>query len=341
MAAITVIKNLDQLKPFLDKKGILEIVMRDKKKKFTEFKKLALNNAPDGSAQQLLQNALNTMNKNNSLPETSESLLQNISKLEQLNLIFGALNLYATCVGFAIMNAKLDKMSSQLNKIMGTVKEGQDITANYEFGKVLSEHANMLDSRKTQKYYTEEQMRRLVDSEYNVLKMLMDGFIKDHTTDIDNLIVSIYSMASMLAVSLRYYDELYYLNNKEVIGDGDVWHSSHDNWTGIFQKLRSDAFVEKIQDHGVFDLGLSLSEADVYYQNLIGQVKDMEETVADNQQLILELGDSELMSALEEYINQDVSNSIREAFEQTEGAMKNATVVEVYQNAMKHMAWAA
>lgn len=341
MAAITVIKNLDQLKPFLDKKGILEIVMRDKKKKFTEFKKLALNNSPDGSAQQLLQNALNTMNKNNSLPETSESLLQNISKLEQLNLIFGALNLCATCVGFAIMNAKLDKMSSQLNKIMGAVKEGQDITANYEFGKVLSEHANMLDSRKTQKYYTEEQMRRLVDSEYNVLKMLMDGFIKDHTTDIDNLIVSIYSMASMLAVSLRYFDELYYLNNKDVIGDGDVWHSSHDNWTGVFQKLRSDEFIEKIQDHGVFDLGLSLSESDVYYRSLIDQVTDMEETVADNQQLILELGNPKLISTLNEYVNQEVSTSIREAFEQTEGAMKNDTVVEVYQNAMKHMAWAA
>lgn len=338
MAAIRVIKNLDQLKPFLDKNGILEIVIRDKKKKFSAFQKLAINNAPEGDANQLLLKAINAMNKNNALTDKSVSMLEKATKLQQLNLVFGALNLCATCAGFAIMYAKLEKMSGQFNQIMGTVKEGHDITANYEFSKVLSEHSDMLDARKTQKYYTEEQMRRLVDAEYNVLKMLMEGFTKEHTTDVDNLIVSIYSMASMLAVSLRYFDELYYLNNKEVIGDGDVWHSSHDNWTSVFQKLRSDEFIERIQDHAVFDLGLSMSKADVYYLSLVDQVKDIEETVADNQKLIMELGDPELMAAFDEYVNQDVSIAIHEAFEQTEGAMDDAAVVEVYQNAMKEMA---
>lgn len=338
MSAIQAINNLDQLKQFLNKDGILEIAMRDKKKKFSAFQKIVINNSPEGEPRQLLQNALAAMNKNNALKEKSISMLKNITKLQQLNLIFGALNLCATCVGFAIMYAKLDKMSGQINKIMGTVKEGQDIAANYEFHKVLSEHANMLDARKTQKYYTEEQMRQLVDDEYNVLQMLIEGFMKEHTVDMENLIVSIYSMASMLAVSLRYFDELYYLNNKEAIGDGDVWHSSHDNWTGIFKKLKSNEFIEKIQDHAVFDLGLSMFEADVYYLNLLDQVKDMEETVADNQQLILEFGDADLMTAFESYVNQDVSEAIKEAFEQTKGAMEDAEVVEVYQSAMKQMA---
>lgn len=340
MAAIQGIYNLDQLKPFLNKDGILEIVMRDKKKKFSAFQKLVINNSPEGDAKQLLQNAINVMNKNNALTEKSLSMLKNVTKLQQLNLIFGALNLCATCVGFAIMYAKLDKMSGQINQVMGTVKEGQDIAANYEFHKVLSEHANMLDARKTQKYYTEEQMRQLVDDEYNVLNMLIEGFMKDHTADVENLIVSIYSMASMLAVSLRYFDELYYLNNKEAIGDGDVWHSSHDNWTGVFKKLESDEFIEKIQDHGVFDLGLSMFETDVYYLNLLDQVKEMEETVADNQQLIMEFGDADLMAAFEAYVNQNVSGAIKDAFEQTEGAMEDDEVVEVYQNAMKQMALA-
>lgn len=340
MAAITVIKNLDQLKPFLNKNGILEIAMRDKRKKFTAFQKLAINNSPEGEAKQLLQRAITIMNKNNALADKSVSMLKTVTKLQQLNLIFGALNLCATCAGFAIMYAKLDKMSGQLNKIMGTVKEGQDITANYEFGKVLSEHSNMLDARKTQKYYSEEQMRQLVDAEYNVLKMLMEAFRKEHTDDIDNLIVSIYSMASMLAVSLRYFDELYYHSNKKTIGDGDVWHSSHDNWTGVFQALRSEEFIEKIQDHAVFELGLSMSEADAYYLSLIEQVKDMEETVADNQQLIVEFDDPDLLTAFEEYVNQDVSTAIKEAFEQTEGAMDDSEVVDAYQKTMRQMALA-
>ena len=340
MAAIQNINNLDQLKQFLNKDGILEIAMRGKNKKFSAFQKLVINNAPETEAKELLNKAIVAMNKNNALTEKSLAMMKNVTKLQQLNLIFGALNLCATCVGFAIMFKKLDKMSGQINQVIGTVKQGQDINANYEFHKVLSEHANMLDARKTQKYYTEEQMRQLVDDEYNVLNMLIEGFMKDHTDDRENLIVSIYSMASMLTVSLRYFDELYYLNNKEAIGDGDVWHSSHDNWTGVFKKLTSDEFVEKIQDHGVFDLGLSMFEADVYYLNLYDQVKEMEETVADNQQLVMELESAEMMSAFEAYVNQDVAGEIQNAFEQTEGAMDNEEVVSVYQNAMKQMALA-
>lgn len=340
MAAIQNINNLDQLKQFLNKDGILEIAMRGKNKKFSAFQKLVINNAPETEAKELLNKAIVAINKNNALTEKSLAMMKNVTKLQQLNLIFGALNLCATCVGFAIMFKKLDKMSGQINQVIGTVKQGQDINANYEFHKVLSEHANMLDARKTQKYYTEEQMRQLVDDEYNVLNMLIEGFMKDHTDDRENLIVSIYSMASMLTVSLRYFDELYYLNNKEAIGDGDVWHSSHDNWTGVFKKLTSDEFVEKVQDHGVFDLGLSMFEADVYYLNLYDQVKEMEETVADNQQLVMELESAEMMSAFEAYVNQDVAGEIQNAFEQTEGAMDNEEVVSVYQNAMKQMALA-
>ncbi len=340
MAATQIITSLEQLKPFLNKDGILEIAIRGKKKKFVAFQKLVLNDSPKEETKQLLKNAINVMNKNNALSEKSLSMLTNVSKLQHLNLVFGALDLCATCVGFAIMYAKLDKMSGQIDQIMGTVKEGQDIAANYEFHKVLSEHANMLDARKTQKYYTEEQMRQLVDAEYNVLIMLLEAFMKGHTVDTENLIVSMYSMASMLAVSLRYFDELYYLNNREAIGDGDVWHSSHNNWTGVFKKLQSAEVTEKIQDHGVFDLGLSMFEADVYYLELLNQVKDMEEAVADNQELVMMLGDADLMTAFESYVDGEVSEAIREAFEQTEGAMENAEVVEIYQSAMKQMALA-
>ena len=340
MAAVQVINSLDQLKPLLNKDGILEIALRGKKKRFVAFQKLAINNAPTTDAKELLNKAINVMNKNNALAEKSIKLMKNVTKLQQLNLVFGALNLCATCAGFAIMYAKLDKMSGQINQIMGTVKQGQDIAANYEFHKVLSEHANMLDSRKTQKFYTEEQMRKLVDDEYNVLKMLIEGFMKDHTDDKDNLIVSIYSMASMLTVSLRYFDELYYVNNKEAIGDGDVWHSSHDNWVAVFKTLLSQEFVEKIQDHGVFDLGLTTYETDAYYIDLCDQVRDMEETVEDNQKLVAELGSEEMMVAFETYLNQEVAESIHEAFSQTEGAMENQDVMDVYQNVMKQMALA-
>lgn len=341
MAVAQIINSLEQLKPFLNKDSILEIVMRDKTKKFKAFQKVLINNFPDGDSKELLQKAIRVMNKNNDLTQKSLSMMKAVTKFQKLNLVFGALNLCATCAGFAIMNAKLEKISGQIDQIVGTVKEGHDINANYKFHRILSEHANMLDSRKTQKYYTEEQMRALVDDEYNLLNMLVDTYNKNHTVDVENLVVSIFSMASMLAVSLRYFDELYYLNNKDTIGDGDIWHSQHDNWTSVFRKLMSEEFVAKLQDYLVFDKGLSMFEADAYYLNLLDQVKEMEEAVADNQKLIVELGDMELMTAFEAYVNQEVSADIKDAFDQTEGAMENAEVVDAYQNAMRQMALAA
>ena len=340
MAATQVITSLDQLMPYLNKDNVMEIAMRGKNKRFTTFQKIAINSASNTETKALLNNAISVMNKNNALAEKNLQMLKSVTKLQQLNIVFGALNLCATCAGFAIMFAKLDKMSGQINQVMGTVKQSQDINANYEFHKILSEHANMLDCRKTQKYYTQEQMRQLVDDEYNVLKMLLEGFMKDHTVDKENLIVSIYSLASMFTVSLRYFDELYYLNNKETNGEGEKWHLSHDNWTAIFQQLQSDEFVEKIQDHGIFDLNLTTFETDAYYINLCDQVKDMEESVKDNQVLITELGSEELMAAFESYIDQDVAESIQEAFAQTEGALENSEVVEIYQDAMKQVALA-
>lgn len=338
MKDITIIKCLEDLKKYLNKDGILEIAQRGKNKRFKAFQKIAIDNSSSDEVKESLKKVFDLVSKNNDI---TRQQLNKLTKLGTLNVALSALNLCATCVGFAIMYAKLDKMSGQINKVMGTVKQGHDITANYEFHKVLSEHSNMLDSRKTQKYYSEEQMRQLVDDEYNVLKMLIEGFIKDHTDDKESLITSIYSMASMMTVSLRYFDELYYLNNSKTIGDGDVWHSSHDNWTSIYDILVSDEFVEKLQDHGVFDLGLTTFETDVYYISLCNQVMDMKETIADNQTLITEFQSAEMMSAFESYLNNEVTESIQQALSQTEGALDNPDVVEAYETAMKQMAMAA
>ncbi|WP_024865682.1 hypothetical protein [Butyrivibrio sp. FCS014] len=340
MSGILNINSIEELVQFLNDKGIMEIAIRNKKKKFKEFQKVALNIAPQGEGRELLRNAVNLMNKNNAIAENTLKAVGNLTKLQYLGLILSAANLCATCIGFKIMYNKLDKMTGQLNQLMSVVKKGQGIQTDYEFNKVLSEHSNMLDARKTQKFYTEEQMRKLVDDEYNVLNMLIDVFLQDMTEDVDGIILSIYSLASMLSVSLRYFDELYYFNNKEAIGDGEVWHSSHTNWMAAFERISSDEFVRKIQDHGIFDLNLSTIEADVYYIGLYDQVKELAEDVEDNQTLIKTLDSSDMMEEYTEYIRKIVSEGVQEAFEQTEGALDNPDVVRIYQDTMKQVALA-
>ena len=358
MSSTLTIDAIEQLKPFLNSDGVLEIAVRKANKKFKTFQKIALSNAPQNESKELIQNAIsainknhsestnliqntiNLMNKNNVFAEKSLEMLSNLSKMQQLTLILSGANLCATCVGFAIVYAKLDKMSGQINKLMSVVKQGNEVRADYEFKKVISEHSNMLDCRKTQKYYTEEQMRKLVDDEYNVLNLLLDVFMKDLATDQESLIFSMYSLSSMLAVSLRYFDELYYFNNKEAIGDGDVWHSSHDNWMSIFDKLASNEVLRKIQDHGIFDLNLSTTENDMYYISLYDQIMSLKEDVVDNQTLIRTLDDEELLLDFSKYVDGEVSETIKNAFEQTEGCAANEEVSKAFQDAMKQVALA-
>ena len=340
MAGVMNIESIEQLRQFLNEKGVLEIAMRSRDKKFSAFQKIALNNAPQSETKEMLKQAINAMNKNNALAEKSIKMMGNVAKLQQLSLILSGVNLCATCVGFAIMYAKLDKVSGQINQLISIVKQEHEIQTDYEFKKILSEHANMLDCRKTQKFYTEEQMRKLVDDEYNVLGMLVDVFMKNLSTDMDGLIFSIYSLASMLAVSIRYFDEVYYFNNKEAIGDGDVWHSSHDNWMASFERLVSTEFVKKIQDHGLLTLQLSTVENDMYYINLYDQVMSLIEDIKDNQELILTLDSEELLSQVNDGINGEVVAGISDAFAQVDGAMENPEIKELYQTTMKQMALA-
>ena len=337
MAETLIFDRIEQFKPFLNDKGFFEIVVRNKKKRYKAFQRITLSTVSEKGQNQLLNNALNLLNKNNSLLTDSLKNITKIVNLQQLSVIMNGVNLCATCAGFAIMYAKLDKISGQISQLMSVVKQGHEVQTDYEFKKVLSEHSNMLDSRKRQKNYTEEQMRKLVDDEYNVLNMLIDVLTRNLTENSDDLVVSIFSLASMMAVSLQYFDELYYFNNREAIGDGEKWHSSHDNWMSVFEKLSSDEFVQLLQDHAIFDLGLSTKETDMYYINLRDQVMTMAEDIRDNQSIIETLDNQDLMSDLSEQIRQEVSDEIQKSLDETEGAKDDPEVVEAYQTAMKQV----
>lgn len=341
MAVALGVKQIEDLYQFCNKQGIMEIALRDKRKKFTAFQKVVFKDFKQGEQREVLQKVIKQLNKNLKLNEKSLNMLNNVAKLQQLNVLLSGLNLCATCAGFAIMYAKLDKISGQINQLMNVVKQGQEVQADFEFKKVIAEHSNMLDCRKTQKFYTEEQMRKLVDDEYNVLSMLIDVFVKDLAVDKENLVFSIYSLASMLAVSMKYFDEIYFINNREAIGDGDKWHSSHDNWMSVFDKLKEDAFIERIQDYAMFDMNLSVTEADAFYISLRDQADALAEDVRDNQTLVEKLFDSDMLVAYREAVDKEVSEEIKEAFTQIDGAMEDPEVVKTYQDAMRQMALGA
>lgn len=313
MSDVMIIQTLDELRKFLDEKGIVEIALRNKNKKFKTFQKIALDQLQQNEVSEKVKHAIELLNKNNNISEKTLKMLGGVSKLSKLNLVLSGLNLCATCVGFAIMYAKLDKMSAQIAEIVAVYKEGEAIHANYEFKKILSEHSNMLDCRKKQSYYTEDQMRELVAGEYNVLGLLIDIFLAGISSNRDELLFSILSLAQMLSVSIRYFDETYYFENKEAIGDGDRWHMDHDKWVAVFDRLSSAEFIETIQDYGIFEMGLNTVENDCFYINFYDQIRSLKQDVEDNQSMIEAIDDPELYRIVIAKSNEEVKLEIEAA----------------------------
>lgn len=305
------INHIEELMRFANDKQIIEIVMRDKKKKYKTFQKVCLGKVSENSEQQsILSNLFQGFNKNNQINMKNTIKLNNIAKLSQIGLIFDSLNLCATAAGFAVMYMKLNKMSNQINEVLSTVKKVHDTQTHYEFKKILSTHSDMLDCRKKNRYYSEEQMRELVDDEYNVLCMLLDVLKKGTAEDTETLLYSIVSLASMFSVSLRYFDEIYYFNNKDLIKGDDIWHSTHDSWVKVYDELTSKNVIEKFQDFCMFELSMNTYDCDLFCNNAINTFKEAKEGIVDNQYLLTAFDNSELLDSFKEINNNEIKNAI-------------------------------
>ena len=341
---ITTITDLEQLKPLLNEKRVMEIVIRTKNKKFQTFKKVMIENIPESQEKELAQKVVHALSANTKMSERNLNLLANVAKVQNLGLLLNGMNLCATCIGFAIMYEKLDKMSNEinqkLNELQQNIKQSHDIQSDYEFNKALALHTDMLDCQKKKQPYSEEKMRELVDCEYNVLMLLIRSFQKDISSDHEVLIFSIFSLLAMFTVSLRKFDEIYYFNNSQALGDDDPWHLSHKKWMGVYDTLSSKWFVEKIQDYGIFETNLDTFGVDMLYISLMDQVNDLREEIQDNQVLIIALGDAELFRQYKELSEKEIADTIEAAFREAGKDMSEDVVKQAYQNAMRQAAMA-
>ena len=338
------IRVLSELMKYADKDRIIEIVTRQKNKRYKTFQKVMIDNARSDQEKALAEKVMNMLNKSNILNQKNLQLLSGVAQMQKLSLVLNGLNLCATCAGFAIMFAKLDKMKDDINQqflqLQKLMKNQNDIQETYEFNKALSEHTNMLDCEKKQRPYSEDQLRQLVDREYNVLQLLIDSFRKDVSGDRETLIFSIFSLLAMLTVSLRKFDETYYYNNHEAVGNESPWHLAHDKWTGVYATLSQPWFLEKLEDYGVFDASMSLPQVDAYCATLMDQVADLREEVEDNQALIMAFGDMPTLRKYKQLTNQEVAREVEAAFRVAGTRMDQTVVAKAFENTMRQVAMA-
>lgn len=344
MSDAIIVNVLDQLKPFLNDKKVLEIVVRGKNKRIKTFQKVALSDLTETEEKALLEKAVHALNKNNTANDRNMKLIADMAKKENIGILLNGMNLCATCAGFAVMYEKLDSISEkigrQLMQLQNVVTQGNDVQTGYEFNKVLADHTDMLDCRRKQQPYTEEKMRELVDQEYNVLTLLINVFKREISADNKELIISMFSLLAMLTDAIKYFDEIYYENNHDVLGDENVWHTSHEKWMGVYGVLRERWFIEKLQDYGMFESELNMQEADIFCTELLDQVVIDRKEVEDNQTMILALGDIGVLHSLHEVTAQEIKDTIREAFEEGCSEDDKEAVKSVYEKALKQAAMA-
>lgn len=355
MSERVVIDTLEALSAFKNEKGFVEIVTRGANKRYKVFYNIAIDNLPQQEQKAVAQKMAELLEKNvaNSehglgilksdlaISKKSLNLIGQVAGMSKVGLLLSGLNLCATCAGFAMVLSELNRiersLSSQIGRLDEDIRKGNDAWSNYEYDKVLSEHNNMLDCFRKQKPYSEEQLRKLVDKEFNVLKLLIRCFENNIAQDNENLMFSIMSLLSMFTAALCYFDEVYFFNNHENIKDGN-WHSFHDEWMKIFGKLVEKSFVEKYQDFAIFEKNMNTRDGDLFYIGLLDQIKDLEQQVRDNQDLVKIVGDQEQLHKVREATVEEVKRVILETLQEAcsgiESEELKAAFMEAYKQAI-------
>ena len=315
MANIEVLKTMEEFRKYLNDENFMEIVVRQKNKRFKKFYKVALDNIFKEAEQQVAaKEVLKAVQKNSKLLNKNIAVMQNLAKIQNIALILDGVNLVSTWATFAILYEKLNSMEEEIvgaiQKVQETLNKGTELHIKAEYNKVISDYQDMLDCRKKQKPYSEEQMRKLVDSLYVVLDMMIDSLKSDLIDNKDNMILSVFMMLSMYTASLRFFDEQYYFNYKNILSGDEVWHTSHNKWMSLYDNLAQSWFIELLQDHGIFDLGLNTDEMDSYYKEYLEQVQDQKQEVIDNQEIILTLQDTSLLNVFHEKMSDDIQNEL-------------------------------
>lgn len=327
----------EKIQDYISDKGVLEVVVRDKKKKFRSLPKLFLDEIKDTDKKDNLESAIKALSQRIDMASsTGKAALSVANKLSAASVILNTINLGATCAGFIVMSAKLDKMNSKINQKLDSLKKGQELQVYFQFNKVISKHMNMLDSKRRNRDFSLNDMLELVNDENNLLKLFIGEIGNSPVGDLDEFIYSIFSLAGMLAASIKYYDEMDFFKDNSGGTTENPWHVLHDSWMQTFDMLLTPEFTNFLQDHGFFDLNMSSTEVDAYYISLSKQVVDLKRDISDTQFLLKKIGDKEKYEDFLSYINQvaraefekemslsgidfndeEITNSLNEAYKQ-------------------------
>lgn len=96
------------------------------------------------------------------------------------------------------------------------------------------------------------------------------------------------------------------------------------------EQVDKSRFIELLQDHGVFDLGLNTDEMDTYYKEFLEQVQDQKQEVIDNQEIILTLQDTSLLNVFHEKTNEEIHNELEKEISEMFNGIEGEDASKLY-----------
>ena len=327
------VESLEQLIPFLNDKGVLELVFRDGNRRYKAFKNVVLN-LPQNEQQQMLKKTVDLLEKGSN---KNKELINSLGLVSKAGIALNVANLCVSGAGFAVMCKKISEINRNINRIEETIKKGNDVWADKEFTKTREVYADMLDCRKKQNPYSEEQMRKLVSKEYSILDTQIKRLKNELSADQEELILSIFVLIGMFTVSLRYFDEVYYANNQQIPDKKRRFHDSHDTWMEVYSLLTSEEVIKQLQDFAFFEKNFHTRETDAYYISLLDQVAEQRQEIIENQTLMMAIDDVDTLQKIRDLHLQEIKKRIDTAFEQAGGIINNEAQKE-YEKALQYAA---
>lgn len=103
-----------------------------------------------------------------------------------------------------------------------------------------------------------------------------------------------------------------------------------NQFADFVQQVDKSRFIELLQDHGVFDLGLNTDEMDTYYNEFLEQVQDQKQEVIDNQEIILTLQDTSLLNVFHEKTSEEIQNELEKEISEMFNGIEGEDASKLY-----------
>ena len=247
-------------------------------------------------------------------------------------MFFNAADLCVTVVGFVIIQNKLNSISYKIDTVLENQRKIHSMNNAYKYDGVLSDYSDMLDGIKTGKEYSEEEYRKLVDAEYNVLKLLYESYIGNLSSNEGDLLLSIITLSAMLSNTIVHFDRIYYFNHKDDIKAGSKWHNSHDKWITIYDLLMSKEFSNKLYDYAFIQENRSQYDSELFKNGVFEKIQFSRDAIVRTQEIIVKTDDiiryKKYNELMDQFIRDDMDSALSSLSEEEKEliipAVKNA-----------------